>query len=287
MSKTKLSLFSMFAAAATLAWATAGVTLRHEFKAETTDVYNVTMSMDQKIAVPAMGDQDMNMKATMKYGLKYGAADATGKAAVKLTISDMDMKMDGSMGDMSGAMGQMPKEIIMNGKIDKRNRLSDLKAEGQAGMAAMMSGANNAMMGMFIEFPEKEVNAGDEWDVVMPASKSTGNLEAKLKAKYIGERDEDGVPCYVLTLSGQIPMKMDMAEMMKDQPDPSGGAMGGMDMVISGTIDLKASGFVEKATGKTVKMDNNMTMKQQMEMKAMNMSIDMNGTMKFLMTLKR
>lgn len=285
MRLTKMSLFVTCAAAATLAWANAGVLLRHEFKADATDVYNITMSMDQKITIPSMGDQDMNMKSTMKYTLKYGAPGTDGKAPLKMTISDMDMKMDGSMGDMSGMMGQMPKEMVISGKIDKRNRLSDMKAEGQAGMAAMMSGANNAMIGMFVEFPEKEVNAGDEWEIVLPKNPMTGNLEAKLTAKLIGEREENGVNCYVITLGGKIPMKMDMAEMMKNQPGAD--QMGGMEMVISGTIDLKAAAFVEKATGKTIKMDNVMDMKQQMEMKAMNMTMDMNGKMKFLMALKR
>jgi len=276
-----------FAALAALAMAKGGVLIRHTFASGSTEVYKVTMNMANKIAIPSMGDQDMSMTGGMTYTMSYGAADEkTGKSDLKMKITDLQMKIDSAMGDMSQMMGEMPKEMLLNGKIDSRNRLSDLKADGQAAMM-MMSGTNSATMGLFIEFPEKEVNIGDTWEVVLPKNPMTGNLEAKLTAKLEGEKDVEGKPVWIVSMAGQVPMKVDMAELMKNQPDPTGGAASGMEMVITGTIDLKSTALVDKATGKTLSMTTDMKNKQTMDMTSMGMSIDMNGTMKIDMKLQK
>lgn len=266
--------------------ATQGVLLRHNFATDMQDVYKVDMTMKQKISIPSMGDQDLDMKGSMKYALKYGASDsATGKSDLTMNISDMKFDLTGPMAEMANMGDQLPKEMKLKAKIDGRNRVSDLKAEGANMQMMMMSGAGSMMSSLFIEFPEKEVAVGDTWDVKIPKNAMTGNEETILKATLVSEKEVDGKKIWVLGMTGKIPTKLDMAELMKGQPDPSGGAMAGMEMVITGTTDLKAEAQVDKATGKTLVITTTMKMKNQMEMKSMGMTLDMNGDMTTKMSL--
>ena len=166
----------------------------------------------------------------------------------------------------------MPKEMKMSGKIDERNRFTDLKIEGANAMMQMMGGSTtNSLGSSFIEFPEKEVKIGDEWDIVMPANKMAGIQESKMKAKLIGEKDGN----WEVKMAGPMSMKMDIGAMMKEQggSDPTGGMMDGA--VMTGKIDMDATAIVEKGTGRT--KDITMKMKTKMNMDMAGMSIGITG----------
>lgn len=270
-----------------LALASGPVLLRHNFAPNQKDEYKVEMTMLQKVAIPSMGDQDMNVKGGMKYHLTYGAKDATsGKADFGLKITDIKMDMEGPMADAADMTDQIPKEMKLEAKIDDRNRITDYKVDKANMSMMMMSGANSAMSNFFIEFPEKEVAIGDTWDVKMPKNPMMGNEEAILKAKLVGEKDVDGKKMYVLTLEGKINTKIDMGEMMKGEADPTG-MLAGMDMVVSGSMDMNSEALVDQASGKTISMTTKMKTKQQMEMKAMGMTLDMSGDITMKVSLAK
>ena len=259
-----VSLISLVAAASLQQ----GVILRRDLKAEQTDVYKVETKMKQSVESP-MGAQDMDMTQSMTYTMKTGTAGADGKAPITLTVTDMKFDMGGAGG---GMMPEMPKEMKMSGKIDERNRFTDLKVEGANAMMQMMGGSTtNSLGSSFIEFPEKEVKIGDEWDIVMPANKMAGIQESKMKAKLIGEKDGN----WEVKMAGPMSMKMDIGAMMKEQggSDPTGGMMDGA--VMTGKIDMDATAIVEKGTGRT--KDITMKMKTKMNMDMAGMSIGITG----------
>lgn len=260
--------------------------IRVDIKPDSTDNYVVESTMKNVMNMPTGGEQDMTIKSSMKYALKYGAADKDGKHNLGMTVTDIKMDMEGPMAEMAGQMGEMPKEMKFEGKVDNRYRVTELKQAGasQNPMLAMMGSSMNYTM-LFIELPEKEVNVGDSWDVNIAKNPMMGIPDTTLKATLKGEKDNNGTPCWVISLTGKIPTKMDMAELMKDQPDPSG-MMANMEMIITGTMDLNTEALIAKNGGKAQVVTSNMKTKQTIEIKNIGMSMDMSGDMVMKMSLK-
>lgn len=260
--------------------------IRVDIKPDSTDNYVVESTMKNVMNMPTGGEQDMTIRSSMKYALKYGVADKDGKHNLGMTVTDIKMDMEGPMAEMAGQMGEMPKEMKFEGKVDNRYRVTELKQAGasQNPMLAMMGSSMNYTM-LFIELPEKEVNIGDSWDVNIAKNPMMGIPDTTLKATLKGEKDNNGTPCWVISLTGKIPTKMDMAELMKDQPDPSG-MMANMEMIITGTMDLNTEALIAKNGGKAQVVTSNMKTKQTIEIKNIGMSMDMSGDMVMKMSLK-
>ncbi|HMS56125.1 MAG TPA: hypothetical protein PKA27_12060 [Fimbriimonadaceae bacterium] len=282
----KLTFGLMSVALVAIAMAQSASLIRFDVKADSSDNYVVESTMKNTMNMPTGGEQDMTIKSSMKYALKYGAADKDGKHGLDMTVTDIKMDMEGPMAEMAGQMGEMPKEMKFDGKIDNRYRVTELKQAGasQNPMLAMMGSSMNWTM-LFVELPEKEVSVGDSWDVTIPKNAMMGIPETTLKAKLVGEKDHNGTACWAINLTGKIPTKVDMAEMMKGQPDPTG-QMANMEIFISGTMDMDTEALVAKTGGKAQLVTTKVKTKQTIEIKNVGMSMDMSGDMVMKMSLK-
>jgi hypothetical protein len=261
--------------------ATQEITLKRTLQPNTKDVYSVTMSTKNKMSMGAMGmgEQAMTIDGTMKITMSTGAVEG-GKADVELKTTDMKYKFGGAAAGAAGAMGSAPKELVVKGKLDEKNRFTDMKAPTADAQMAMMMSNNMQSFGQSIEFPDKPVKVGDSWEVVMPKNELAGMEEAKMTATLFDDR-ADG---HCISLTGVIPMKMDMAEMMKKNPD-IGATTPMPNMMITGLIDVKMLGLFDKASGKTLRMTTRMNQKMKIDIKDQNMAFEGGGQTVMLMSL--
>jgi hypothetical protein len=262
-----------------------GVVLRRELKENATEVYNMDTSVHMVVTVPSMGDQDVDMTSSMKYTLTMGKIE-NGQAAIESKVSDIKTKADGMLAQvMDQQQTSMPKEIVSKGKLDARNHLTLEAAKNSGGMMQLMVGSGSpASSLMFVEFPEKAVNVGDEWSMELPKSPMFGKEAPKVTAKLLGSKDFKGADCWQISVSGTINMDADLTEAMKSAPN---NPMSGQKMTMKGKVKLNGEALVDKVTGKTLNYDVVADSTSKMEMPDMGMSIDSSGKIKTTLTLQK
>lgn len=257
-----------------------GVLLRRQLTAGSTEVYNVTM---KSANTTPMGD--MSIDATMKMTYKMGEVK-DGKADLDIITSDMTLKYGGMAEMAAGMMGDVPKTVTMKGKIDERNRITDMKTVGMTMQMAMMMNSQSSSMNQSVSFPENAVKIGDTWDVVVPANAMMGTAETKFTAKYDSNTMVDGKPAMVIKMTGTMPMKLDMAELAKKNPEMAGGQIP-PGIVIEGKIDMKLDSVVDRASGKTLTADILVKNINKVSGEGLPMEIDINGTTTIRMALAK
>lgn len=275
-----------FLALAAVAVAQDATTLRRVVQANTADVYTISSKSTQLIDF-GMGEQDITVDNSMKLTMKYGAVDKDGNADVEMVLSDFQMKTGGSMGAMMGDMSQMmPKEFKVTGKLDPQNNLNNTKTQGLGMREMMMMGSQ--MMGSMsgIIFPKSAVKPGDTWQMPVPDQPMMGLKGASMTATFVGAKNMDGTAVYEIKVGGKLPTKVNMAEMMKNAPEADQGMMPA-DLVITGTVDIKSTAWIEQGSGRLVKMDTSMKTAQKMDMGGQGMSGDIKGDVSMTMALKK
>ena len=254
------------------------VLLRRELKEGAADLYAMSMKSSQLLTMDAgMGMPDMPIDMAMQLNMKIGYKSIDKeKNVADLDVLMTDIKFDfGEMGAMmGGAADQLPKEMQVTGKLDARNRITNVKfpSAGQASM--MLGGGSGQTLGpMFVEFPEKAVKFGDAWDVLLEGNSLTKNEPVKMKATLVGLKDLNGKSAYEISVKGTMALDGDVSDMLKDNPQAPQ-----MKVLMKGTIDMDGTALVEKITGRTLKMDLNMKSKQNIEIPDYGMMMHANGT---------
>ncbi len=272
----KIALASLALSGALVARTQDAITLRLQFKEGDQAVYKMASTVDQAIDASGMGGGVMNMKieSSSKVTQKFGKVDAAkGVANVEFIFTDNDVKMEGGVGM---PMPDMPKEYKLIGKIDNRNRLLETKMEGLPA-EMMMMGGNSAQqtLGGF-HFPEGPVKVGDKWDIIIPKMPSIFKEDQKLVAVLKKERDLNGKPVLDVSVRGTMNMNLDLAEIAKQSGQE--GAMGGMKMTISGTIEVDTLVTVDKASGMLIQMDQTAKNNMSVNLEDMGATIPVTGT---------
>lgn len=279
----RTALLAPLALAATFALAQSPVTLARKLVEGAKDTYKVTMKVD---IFPAEGSPMGNSNeplVSMTYEnqvvFAIGKADTESKSSVPASIVEMVIKkgkltasgMGGPM--IEGMMGQMPDEIKATGSLDAQNRLNNFKVPS-GDFAMRLSGLRQAVQLLAgVEFPAKEVKVGDTWDVVVPKSAETGNKEAKLVAKLVGEKKVESVDAWEITLTGKVPYAFDSSSM-----GDAGGMTAGMgEFTVTGWYEGTTTAIVEKATGRVIRVDNKSKLNSSMEVGSQGMAFETNG----------
>jgi hypothetical protein len=265
-----------------------GKLLRRELKTGAVDTYSFSMKSNQTATMdggPAAGQEmPIDVGMTMKMALKQGAFDEKEKKApVDVDVTEIALDL-GSMGAMMGGANEIPKEMKLTAHLDHLNRLSGFKMP-KMGMAGMMMGGGGGSLGpLFVEFPEAPVKVGDSWKMKMPPM-PIAKGDTDLVATLTGEKEVDGKQLFTISVKGTMAVDGDMAEMMKDNPDFANSPVGGMKMLMKGTVDFDGEALVEKATGRTIKMNMSMKSKQNMDMPDMGMQVKVSGISTIVLSL--
>ena len=285
-SAKKLLVVTSLVAASIAMAATDGITLRKTLKTGT-ESYHVQSKSKQTITVPGGGDQELETTSTTSYSVKIGALVADGGSAPVDIVSKVEkFDIGGPMADMMGAnKDQFMKSTTSSGTLDTKNRFTpDPKAKLDP-MAVLNGSTSNSLLGLFLEFPDKAVNVGDTWDVVIKKSPVTGKQDQKLTAKLEAEKQVDGKDVYVVSISGTIKTDIDFAELVKASGQADLGPIGQMEMQIKGSIDFKGEANVDKTTGQTILMKIKLDTKQEMQVQGQ--SIPSTGTSTVTLTVDK
>lgn len=298
--KRQLLAFSLLSV--TLGAASAGLlqdeyTLRLNFEPGQVDRYQAEMVSTMKMSSPGAGDQDFSVKGTMDYAYHFGKVGDDGKAELEMKVTNIQVEASGAAEAMMSGQ-EMPKEYSIVGKIDDRYRLTDAKTVGLPAQTQMiMSLGGSGTSSVLFELPEKPVKVGDTWPVRMPANPMVGDKPQELTAKFVGIKEVEGTPFYEIQVAGNVPLDIDMAEVMKKMSEAAGGAAGGgggmadllagMSIRIKGALDVTNTAHFEVKTGRLSTMDTKVDAKQTMSMAELGVSIDIAGTTRVKMKLAK
>ena len=249
------------------------VTLRLSLDKPFTQNYLVETKMVQQIDLSAagQGEQEMVMNTSMLYKYDVAKAAEDGKADMKTTVSDIKVEMEGGQ----GAPGMdMPKEIVMKGKVDNLGKMYEMKVEGQVNpqIEAMMGSATNGTNTLV--FPDKPVNVGDTWKFKMPATKYT--KESELTATFVETKNENGV-VHKIKVTGPVISDTKMG----------GEETGGQQMTIKGTTNMEMTYEVDGATGWTKALNGKMTSDSTIDIESVGITLKMKGAGTVKMTVPK
>lgn len=271
-----------FAGLAAVAFANVqdGVKLRLQHTEKATSAYKVSIVGNQSIEVPTMGPMDIGFKGSYDWNISTKSINKEKNTAEWETkVTNFKFEMDGPM-----AMPEdpnMPKEIVGTLTIDDRYRVSAMQGN-RTDMRMLMAMGASAGLSPFIELPDGNVKPGETWDVTVAKNPFLGNTEAKLKGTFKGEGKLEEKSGYLIELAGSLPVDVDLGklleEMAKQGNDPTGGMAAGMNMNMKGTMQVKMSAVLDKATGKVLASTSAMGTNMTMTLVDMNMSMPSKGT---------
>lgn len=290
MKPIRKSLLVIVAALAASAYSQETVTLRRLFTEGQEDVYKVATLIDQEIDTSSFGQQSQNMKidSSMTMTYKLGKFDKEkNQSELEIKVSDMDFKMDLPMGGAEQGMGEFPKTYTIKGKLNQFNQLSDVKIEGLPAMAMMFTGSSMAQSLNVVSFPEQALKIGESWDLKWPKDPLFGGTEPKLKATLKGSKEYEGVPVHEIAIKGVVELRIDPAEMAKaaGAGEADMGMMGGMKMLISGTMDMDTVVLVDRSNGRLVMVDSKGDSNLTLELSDMGITLPIRGKTSSVMKL--
>lgn len=273
----KLRALSLLVAGfAVVAMAQDGIKLRRVFTAGSEDTYLSQFSSTNSMETP-QGPMDIKLKGSSSFIVKVNSVK---DSLAEIDLITKDMKMDSDGGPDIGAAGDnIPKEIKVQAKLDDRNRLSEVKSgPGLNPMVQMMlSSLATTSSGYFIEFPEGSIKVGDTWEVAIPKMSEKSAVSGKMTAKLVSDKGET----YEVEVSGDVPMKMDMADLVTD---PNAG--GAPEMVMTGTMKTSYKAIIQKSTGKALSIEGKVSSDLKLDIPSMNITMPGKGTVDFTAKLK-
>lgn len=264
------------------------VTLRRDLKEGQVDNYAMSMSGKELITSPlGLGDREITTTSSMKLSLAVGKVDeAAHKAALTMTASEIKFVMQAPM---IGAMPkqEIPKQIVSRGFLDDHNRIVEMKLPaGPAGQPGAF-GATDFNGFLFIEYPDAPVKQGDKWTVTFPKTPMLGDQEIKMPATLVGPAKWGDQDAWELKSEAAVPLNIDLNKLMKGQKDPTGGMLGTMHMILTGSIDIAVDVLVEKSSGRALKMTMKTKGKQKIDIADRGMSIPMTNDATMTMELQK
>lgn len=263
-----------------------GVLLRLKLENGSTVTHTSTFKSKQVISSEMMGgEQEILVDGSMKMKQTISGVSEDGKmASLTIDVSDLKMEMGGAMAAMAGSQ-DMPKGYTIKAKIDDRNRMTDVKVEGIEGQMRMMMAQQTESMAAFssVIFPEAPVKVGDTFEMELPPSMMYGKGE-KLSAKFVGEKEMDGMQVREFAITGKVKMNMDVGKMMEEAGGDN--PMSGMKMIMTGTMDVSSTAMVDM-NGRLVRMQMKMTSDGKMEMPDMGMTMGVKGEVTSLTTIAK
>lgn len=243
--------------------AKADITLRRA-QHPTIENYHVQATVGQMI----VSGEQAEISSTTAYTYNIGAVDeSTGQAPVKITSKverfDMDRRLSASVSTSSlfgtvgilsniqtGGMASIKDNLLVTpafGTIDSRNRFTvdpNEKVEVKAYVIGWGEIAN--LFRPYVEFPERQVGAGDSWDITLPKDPWTTLEDQKLTATLVGEEKADGTNVYALSIAGSLKITTNIGKLLP--------LAARFFPTLTGWMDISGEATVDKVGGQILSM---------------------------------
>lgn len=279
----RLSIALLALSALSVAAPQAGTLLRRTLKADSVDTYTIVDRTNQTVKSP-MGVVPVNASTTRTMVMTTKSVDAAaGTGVVEATTTYEKMEADGPAADVIKAK---PGPLTQKGKIDVRGRITFERVAQAGGIGTLLSGSESTLTaGSFVELPDKAVQIGDSWDMVVPKSNMVSNVDQRLTAKLTGEKEVDGVPVWVVSVRGIVKTTIDTSKIPGAKPIES--PLGPTTFRINGQDDITGEGLVEKSTGRTLLMVLKSQSKKTIEIVEPGLTLESTGQLESTITLKK
>ena len=124
---------------------------------------------------------------------------------------------------------------------------------------------------LMVELPEKAVKIGDTWEMPLPTGEMLGAKDAKMTGKLLAMEDFKGIPAFVVEIVSGLPIDADLSEMAQASGGPP------MKVLAKGRFDMLGKAWIERATGRTLKMEVTFDTKTHLTMPEVGVELDSNG----------
>jgi hypothetical protein len=236
----------------------------------------MTQKSNQTMSSSAVGEQEISVDAASTFAIKTLDVDASGKANIEATTTITKM-------DIQSGFGAPPNKptapVVLKGTLDNLGRLLlEFSAKGLNPMTMSASSQLSPSVGMLVELPDKAVQQGDSWDILVPKSPMMGATDQHLTAKWTDTKTVDGKTILVVTISGPIKVDADLSSYL-DSLQQAGNAppFPFKHLTLKGSMEFKGTAEVDEATGKTLDMDSSFDSDINTEISDVGISMDVKG----------
>jgi hypothetical protein len=196
-----------------------GVMLRRTLIPRDVTKYKMETSLKTTVTMPDGSESPQgNAQVTGDYTVTMGDKIRDGKLPIEIKSSNLHLTSDAEGGSKSQP------DVTVNGLLDERNTITEFKFASSDPKTKAMGSAMGSMMGGISAFPEKAVQPGDTWDIVVPMT-ALGGKDIQLTMRYDGVRTEDGKTYWVVHVDQDVPMTIDLGAMSQAEGQPSGPPM--------------------------------------------------------------
>lgn len=273
--KTRLSIVLLSAAVVAFAIGQDDYLMRRELKEGARDSYKVSTKVVQTMT-PSDPSQAALLGGEMRFAMSMSMdmASSIQKIAEDKRSADFELNFNNIVYDMGAMAGMVPQESLpkamkATGKVDDRSRLLEMKMPD---LPAALAGSQGMAGPLMVELPEKPVKVGDSWDMPLPTAETLGAKDAKIAAKLVRLEDYEGLPAYYIELVSSIPIDADLSKVAEASGAPP------MKVLAKGKFDMKGSAYVERATGRTLKMQVTFDTTSHVTMPEMGVEFDSVGS---------
>lgn len=200
------------------------VLLRRQLVPDCVSKYHFEMASKQSVTMPdGTTNPEVGISVSMDYVMKAGSELVNGRLPVTITVSNYRYE------SLDPMPGDIPKEVTMQGMLDDRNTITEVRMEKMDRKYRELMEASLKMLQNHIPFPEQPVKVGDTWDIVMAPSSTAPAKPTSFKMRFDGERKVGERSYWVVSSNETNPLDMDLSAMgdPTDQPPVGNIAMKG------------------------------------------------------------
>ena len=257
------------------------------FEVGKTDRYTVTNKTISTVDMSAMGAGEQETVIETSFNAAYTIASVKEKVAnIDISYTDFKLAVKGEMAAQMGLSEDMfPKEAKASGKMDATGALSDYKLlDAKLKSSLTMMGGETALESFnWVRLPAGVLKEGTEFKLPVPKMPSFTGDKNTFDGRVIKVMDFDGKPAVQVVYGGTLPMEMDLAEMMKDNPNASEGIP---KMTMSGNVKMSFTVVFEKSTGKVLKLESFSSGTQKINLVDMGISFPLSTEMSTIIISK-
>lgn len=282
---TKTTAFALLALMAGSALAQDAVTFRRTFEKDSVERY--AMTTDMTMTMGMMGETSKSTsKITGDFIIRVLALKEDGSADVEIKTENNKIETEADGQKVEGEEEMPDLDTSGKGNLNPFMKLTGWKPDDAKSQGAdIMSGMGASMESSFVmmQFPEKPVKPGDEWEIPMPTMDFFAK-DQKIGAKFLGSQPfGEGKSVYVISYSGDLKLDIDLKKMMGETEDKEAlEALGEIKM--DGTMTIRSAVYVDPKTFAIVKSTSNAVTKTTMKSSMFDM--DMETEIKSEMKLK-
>ncbi len=228
-------------------------------KAGEVDQYSLSMSGIVQVEAPSCGKKEASFETSAGSRFEVlSVRSSSGLAKVRQVVT-LDPKLIEKL--KAKGWSDFDRSVLdCTGTMDARSRVT-LSPFGKFLASRRAPSSLGQVSGDCIPLPSKPVRVGDTWQVAMPFSSVFGTQHPVWKSTLLGSGVLNGRPIWLIKTSTHVALKTDSDKLaLIGAPSAVSAKTDGELWTLDGFADTSGVGSVDQESGKTVRLDLNVTL---------------------------